>query len=144
MTTEQNKAIFLRFMDELRKGNLDIIDEVCSSDFAFHSPNLPNWARGLEGARKLATYGSMLYRDAHGTLDDIIAEGDRVAVRWTITGTSIGERRPGIPDYGEKVAVGAMSWYRFVDGKIAEDWGTEVFWPNGTLESEIRKWRGNA
>jgi len=86
----------------------------------------------------------MLYRDAHGTLDDIIAEGDRVAVRWTFTGTSIGERGPGMPDYGEKVAVGAMSWYRFVDGKIAEDWGTEVFWPNGTLESEIRKWRGDA
>ena len=111
MTAEQNKAIFLRFMDELRKGNLDIIDEVCSSDFAFHSPNWPNWPCGLEGARKLATYARMLYRDAHGTLDDIIAEGDRVAVRWTITGTSIGERRPGIPDYGEKVVVGAMSWY---------------------------------
>jgi hypothetical protein len=81
MTAEQNKAIFLRFVDELRKGNFDIIDEVCSPDFTFHSPNWPNWSRGLEGARRLATYGRMLYRDAHGTLDDIIAESDKVANR---------------------------------------------------------------
>jgi hypothetical protein len=39
MASEQNKAIFLRFIDELRKGNLAIIDEMCSPDFVFHSPN---------------------------------------------------------------------------------------------------------
>src|SRR5215472_7699790 len=144
MTAEQNKVIFLRFLDELRKGNFDIIAEVCSPNFTFHSPNWPNWPRGLEGARKLAAYGEMLYRDAYGTLDDIIAEGDRVAVRWTTAATWIGEQRPGLPAYGEKVVVGSMSWYRFVDGKIVEDWGTEVFWPNGTPESEIHKWRGKA
>ena len=140
MTTEQNKAIFLRFIGELGKGNLEIIDEVCSPDFAFHSPNWPDWPRGLEGARKLATHAKTIYRDGQGTLDDIIAEGDRVAVRWTFTATWIGEQRPGVPAYGEKVTVGSMSWYRFVDGKIAEDWGTEVFWPGGTPESEVRNW----
>jgi predicted ester cyclase len=140
-TAEQNKAIFLRFVDELRKGNLAIIDEVCSPDFVFHSPNWPNWPRGIEGARKLATYGSRLYRDARATIDDIIAENDRVAVRWTITGTWVGEQRPGSPPYGKQVAVGSMSWYRFVDGKIVEDWGTEVFWATGTAESEIGEWR---
>ncbi|MBV8775521.1 MAG: ester cyclase [Deltaproteobacteria bacterium] len=140
-TAEQNKAIFVRFLDELRKGNLAIIDEVCSSEFAFHSPNWPNWPRGIEGARKLATYGKQLYRDAHATIDDIIAEEDRVAVRWTITGTWIGHERPGSPQYGQPVAVGSMSWYRFVDGKIVEDWGTEVFWPTGTAEAEIVEWR---
>ena len=144
MTAEQNKAIFLQFMDEPRKGNLDIVDKVCSPDFAFHSPNWPNSPRGLEGARKLATYGGRIYRDAQGTLDDIIAEGNKVAVRWTITGTWTSEQRPGLPAYGEKVAVGAMSWYRLVDGKIAEDWGAEVFWPNGIPETEIHKWRGKA
>ena len=141
MTAEQNKAIFLRFIDELSRGNLAIIDEVCSSDFVFHSPNWPNWPRGIESARQLAIYGRQLYQDAQTTLDDIIAENDRVAVRWTITGTWIGQLRPGAPPYGEKVTVGAMSWYRFVDGKIVEDWGTEVFWPIGTPESEIGEWR---
>jgi predicted ester cyclase len=92
-------------------------------------------------ARKLVIYGRQLYRDARTTLDDIIAENDKVAVRWTITGTWIGQQRPGFPPYGERVAVGSMSWYRFVDGKIVEDWGTEVFWPTGTPESEIAEWR---
>jgi len=54
MSAEENKAIFIRFMKELGKGNLDIVDEVCSPDFAFHSPNFPDWPRGLEGARRLA------------------------------------------------------------------------------------------
>jgi predicted ester cyclase len=152
MMTEQNKAIFLRFLEELGKGNLEIIDEVCSPDFAFHSPNWPDWPRGLEGARKLATHARTLFRDAQGTLDDIIAEGDKVAVRWTFTGTWIGEQRPtapyfgvgtGDPTFGEKVTVGSMSWYRFVDGKIVDDWGTEVFWPSGTPESEVRGWTAN-
>src|SRR6267154_3109407 len=102
MTAEQNRAIFLRFIDELSKGNLAIIDEVCSLDLAFHSANWPNWPRGIEGARKLATYGSQLYRDARGTIDDIIAENDKVAVRWTIAGIWIGPQRPGLPRYGEK------------------------------------------
>jgi ketosteroid isomerase-like protein len=140
MTAEQNKAIFLRFIDQLRRGNLAVIDEVCSPDFTFHSPNWPNWPRAIEGARKLATYGSQLYRDARATINDIIAENDRVAVRWTITGTWIGQQPAGSPRYGEKVVVGSMSWYRFVDGKIVEDWGTEVFWPIGTAESEIAEW----
>ena len=100
MTTQPNKAIFLRFIDELRGGNLAIIDEVCSPDFVFHSPNWPDWPRGIEGARKLATYGSQLYRDVHTTIDDIIAENDRVAIRWTITGTWIGPQRPGSPPAG--------------------------------------------
>jgi SnoaL-like domain len=77
MASEQNKAIFLRFIDELRRGNLAIIDEVCSPDVVFHSPNWPHWPCGIEGARKLATYGSQLYRDVHATIDDIITEHDR-------------------------------------------------------------------
>lgn len=60
MTTEQNKAIFPRFIGDLGKGNLEIIDEVCSPDFAFHSPNWPDWPRGLEGARKLATHAETI------------------------------------------------------------------------------------
>jgi hypothetical protein len=51
-----------------------------------------------------------------------------------------GNSAPRVPAYGEKVTVGSMSWYRFVERKIVEDWGTEVFWPSGTPESEVRDW----
>jgi hypothetical protein len=48
-----------------------------------------------------------------------------------------------VPSYGQKATVCSMSWYRFVEGKIVEDWGTEVFWSTGTPESEIGEWHGN-
>ena len=50
MPAEENKTILLRSIQELGKGNLDIVD-VCSPDFAFHSPNFPDWPRGLAGVR---------------------------------------------------------------------------------------------
>jgi hypothetical protein len=75
-------------------------------------------------------------------MDDIILENDRLAVRWTITGTCIGPGHPGSPPYGQKVTVGSMSWLRFLDGEIVEDRGTEVVWPTATPESEIEGWQG--
>jgi predicted ester cyclase len=97
MSAESNKAIFLRFVEQLKKGNLQNIDEVCSPTFAFHSPNYPRWPRGLVGARQLVTLVRSLYKDAHTTIEDIVAEGDKVAVRWTIQGTYNGRSRPGFP-----------------------------------------------
>ena len=92
MTAEENKAIFRKFMRELRNGNLAIVDEVCSPNFQFHSPNFPNWPRGLEGARTLATEGSRLIADGETTVDDFFATEDRVVVRMTIRGTYVGDK----------------------------------------------------
>ena len=100
MTAEENKAIFIRFMKELGKGNLAIIDEVCSSDFTFHSPNFPNWPRGLEGARSIAVLGRSLVTDSETKLDDIFAADDKVVIRMTMRGTYIGEPLPGFPKNG--------------------------------------------
>ena len=131
MSAEENKAIFLRFIDELVKGNLAVIDEVCSPNFAFHSPNWPDWPRGLEGARALVTLGRKLFADTQGSIEDIFAEGDKVVVRWASHGTYIGEAKAGFPSPGERFSQGAISIYRFVDGKIEDDWGVEVFGPVG-------------
>jgi hypothetical protein len=84
MPAEQDKAIFLRFLDKLRKANLGIIDEVRSSNFTFYSPNYPNWPRGFEGARKITTLDANIFSDAQSTVEDIFAEGDKIVVRWTI------------------------------------------------------------
>jgi len=51
MTAEKNKAILLRFLKELDKGNVAIVGEVCSPNFHFQSPDFPGWPRGLQGAR---------------------------------------------------------------------------------------------
>jgi SnoaL-like polyketide cyclase len=128
MSAEENKAIFLRFVDEIKKGNLGVIDEVCSASFTYYSPSDPDWPRGLEGARKLVarvTSGDLL-----STIEDIFAGDDKVAVRWTFRGTYSGEPKPGyIP--GERFAAAAISIYRFANGKIEEDWGVDVLWNTG-------------
>jgi hypothetical protein len=128
MSAKDNKAIFLRFIEELGRGNLGIIDEVCSSNFRFYSPNSPNFPKGLEGARMLVGRGRN--SSVQTRIEDIVAEGDKVAVRWTYTGIYNGERRSGYPEPGQKITLGSVSFYRFADGKIEEDWGLDVVSPN--------------
>jgi len=123
MSAEQNKATFLRFVSELNKGNLSIIDEVCSPTFAFYSPRRPDWPRGIEGAGKIITTSAAAIPDLESIVEDIFAEGDKVAVRWTFRGTCQGEALPGYPKPGERFTQGAISIYRFANGKIEEDWG---------------------
>jgi ketosteroid isomerase-like protein len=132
MSAEENKAIFKRFITELRKGNLAIIDEVCAPDFAFRSPNFPDWPRGLEGAKQLARTGGSLFTDAETTIDDIFAGEDRVVLRMTIRGTYIGEPKISFPKPGERFAMGGIAIYRFVDGKIVDDWGIQVACPTNS------------
>jgi len=132
MSPEENKKIFLRFIAELGKGNLDVVDEVCSPDFAFHSPNFPGWPGGLEGARTLAGAGRSMFSDAHTKIDDVFAADDKVVLRMTIRGTYIGEAKHGFPEPGERFAMGAVAIYRFVDGKIVDDWGIQISCPTDT------------
>lgn len=128
MSAEENKAIFLRFVDEIKNGNLGVIDEVCSANFTYYSPSDPDWPRGLEGARKLVT--RVTSGDLQSTIEDIFAGDDKVAVRWTFRGTYSGEPKPGyIP--GERFASAAISIYRFANGKIEEDWGVDGLWNTG-------------
>ena len=131
MSAEENKATLLRAIDELNKGNLDFIDQTFSPNFAFYSPTAPNWPRGLEGARKMIIQLRAVIPDVHATVEDIFAEGDKVAVRWTFRGTYQGEARPGAPTPGERCVAVTISTYRFVDGKIADDWGVTAFWQTG-------------
>jgi SnoaL-like polyketide cyclase len=127
MPAQENKAIFLRFIEELRRGNIGIVNEVCSPNFRFYSPNSPSFPRGLEGARMLVSRGKDSAVEAK--IEDIICEDDRVAVRWTFTGIYRGEPHPGYPKPGQKITFGSMSFYRFVNGKIEEDWGLDVVSP---------------
>jgi hypothetical protein len=64
------------------------------------------------------------------SLEGIFGEGDRVAVRWTFRGIYRGAPKPDYPhpQAGERCTVVAISTYRFVDGKIEDDWGVEAFW----------------
>jgi len=103
------------------------VEQAFSPNFAFHShTHIDPPLRGVEGARTM-TSGSDL-DETEVSIEDIFGEGDRVAVRWTFRGIYRGVPKQGYPQPGERCTVVAISTYRFVDGKIEDDWGVEAFW----------------
>jgi steroid delta-isomerase-like uncharacterized protein len=121
MSVEDNKAIIRAYVEMVWNGKqLDRAEEVVASDFIDHAP-LPGQAPGLEGAkRKWAMYLTAI-PDLRVTIEDLVAEGDKVAVRRSYEGTHQGELL-GIPATGKQLQVGSISIFRLVDGKIAENW----------------------
>ncbi len=93
MPTEENKAIVRREVEELYNpdGDLDAVEEIFAPDYVLHDPSLPEEGRGPEAARQLATAFRSAFPDLHTTFDEAVAEGDKVAYRWTASGTHEGE-----------------------------------------------------
>jgi predicted ester cyclase len=123
MGAEENKAIMRQMLEEVfNKQNPDAVDKYLTADFVNHDPNLPQvcnleeykqWIGALKAAFPLPYY--------HTVIDDIIAEGDRLVMRWTNTLTSKGEYA-GRPPTGKQAIFTGISISRFVGNKIAESW----------------------
>jgi len=120
MSTEENKALPRRFWEEFNKGNLAIGDEQIATNYVGHIPGMED-VRGPEGMKQLLTMYRTAFPDLHYTVEDMVAEGDRVVVRFTATGTHQGDLM-GIAPTGKQVTVTAMSINRIVGGKIVEEW----------------------
>ena len=119
-TTEENKALARRAFEEVwNQGNLDVVDEIFSIDFVEHrsGPDI----HGPEGVKQLATMYSIAFPDLKYTIEDQIAEGDKVVCRWTATGTHKGELM-GIPPTGAQVTSTGIDIFRITDGQIVELW----------------------
>jgi steroid delta-isomerase-like uncharacterized protein len=124
MLTETNKAISRRFLEEVfNKGKLNVLDEITASDHVTTGPGtLPGLPTGPEGQKQLVTFYRNAFPDVHFTVDEQIAEGDKVVTRWTGRGTHKGELF-GIPATGKSSTVTGIAVDRIVNGKIAESWG---------------------
>jgi steroid delta-isomerase-like uncharacterized protein len=120
MSTEENKAIVRRFCDVLfNEKRVDRADEFVARDYIDRDA-LPGQAPGLEGAKqKWAMYFAAM-ADMRFRIDEMVAEGDNVVVRWTGEGTHQGELL-GIPPTRKSIRIGGISIYRLAEGKIAED-----------------------
>ncbi|MEJ2704230.1 MAG: ester cyclase family protein, partial [Sedimentisphaerales bacterium] len=117
---EANKALAIRADEHVNTGDPAIADEVFATDFINHDPANPD-VRDLESYKGWVAATRTAMPDFHATMEDMIAEGDKVAERWTATGTQEGEL-PGIPPTGRQVTFTGMTIYRVAEGKIVEMW----------------------
>jgi steroid delta-isomerase-like uncharacterized protein len=128
MSTDEearNKATFRRFDDVVNSGNAEtiskMIDEFVEPDAMIRTP-LPLDVTGAEALKQVWTALLKAFPDLHLTVEDMIAEGDKVVVRNTVTGTHRGEYM-GLPPTGKSVTYNEIFIFRFVDGRVAETWG---------------------
>jgi steroid delta-isomerase-like uncharacterized protein len=118
---EDNKALVWRFVDEVQsRGNIDLIDEICSPEFVNHSapPGIP---ADREGVKAVTAMFRGAFPDSYFTVEDMMAEGDKVATRKTFHGTQEGEFM-GIPPSGRSVSMGLIDIVRISDGRVVEHW----------------------
>ncbi len=122
MSTEDNKELVRQFFEEVfNERRLDRADEFVAPDYLDHAA-VPGQGPGLEGAKqqRWARYFAAI-PDLHATIDDMVAEGDKVAVRFTVEGTQQGEL-PGVPPTGKHFRISDYCIYRLAEGKVAENW----------------------
>jgi predicted ester cyclase len=121
MSSEENKALVLRWFAETDQGNLDIIDELLPADYVDHNPPIPGVPAGREGVRQAVLMLRAAFPDAVHVIDEQTAEGDKVMTRLHVRATFQGEIL-GFEPTGAIVEVSGVAVHRVVDGKLVEHW----------------------
>ena len=120
MSTEENKAIARHVIEEgWNQGNTAVFDEVYATNYVGHDPSMT--IQGSEGFKQVYAAYRTAFPDLHLTIEDQIAEGDKVVSRWTFRGTHRGELM-GILPTGKQVTVTGIVISHFANGKIVESW----------------------
>jgi steroid delta-isomerase-like uncharacterized protein len=118
MTVEENKALVRHFVEEFwNEGNTAVADDLFAPDAEIHMPT--GEMVDVDGLKGFAGAFRGSFPDWHSTFEELVAEGDRVAERWTGRGTHLGELQ-GIAPTGKRVEVPGSVFYRIVEGKIVE------------------------
>ena len=121
--SEENKALANRFYTGLiGQADLSIADELVAEDFVDHNPPGPDIAPGREGLKQVFTEFNSAFPDMTLTVEDQVAEGDKVVSRLRFSGTQQGEFN-AMPASGKSVSIGIIDIFRIEEGKIVERWG---------------------
>jgi steroid delta-isomerase-like uncharacterized protein len=128
--TTSNKATVRRFCDAMNTGDPELIsaaiDEFVQPDAIIRTP-LPIEASGAQVLKEVFGRLHRVYADLRVTIEDLIAEGDKVVSRQSVTGTHQGDYM-GLPPTGKSVTYNEIFVFRFADGRISETWGVvDVF-----------------
>ena len=134
MSAEENKALVRRVFEQMfNEGNLDVADELLAPGYVDHDPSLPQDVHGPGGFKEYVGMYRAAFPDLHVQIQDQLAEGDRVATRWTGTGTHNGELA-GITPTGKQVTLPGMEIVRIANGKLVEGWEG---YDSGTLMRQL-------
>jgi steroid delta-isomerase-like uncharacterized protein len=121
MSEEKNRALVSRIWDEVwNAGNMNTVDEVLSATYVGHIPSTPG-INGREAFKQMVGSYRTAFPDVTLTVDDLIADGDRVVARWTSRGTHTGPFG-AIPASGNRIEVMGISIFLIVDGFVQEEW----------------------
>lgn len=118
--SEENKALARRSWEA--PTNPDIVDEVYSTDLVWHEPDRE--IRGPEEAKQFIATFKTAFPDMNVTVEDEVAEGNKVSTRWTIRGTHQGEIEEFGPPTGKQIELKGISISRIEGGKIVEEWNS--------------------
>ena len=119
---EKNKALVRHLIEEgLNKGNLDIADEHFTADYIVHIPGRTDLPTGPAAFKKSIGMWRAAFPDFHMTIENLVAEGDFVANRFTTRGTNQAPLM-GIPPTGKQMTVHGQELHRLANGKVAETW----------------------
>jgi steroid delta-isomerase-like uncharacterized protein len=121
-TKRQTKEVYRRIIEAVGRGDYESLDELMAQDIVDHNP-MPNQAAGRDGFKQWMAMARAAYPDLQGTVEDLIAEGDRVAARTTWRGTHDGEFI-GVAPTGKSVSFSAFHLVRFSQDRAVEWWGT--------------------
>lgn len=120
-----NKAAFKRFHESANTGDAEFIsktiDELVDPDAVIRTP-LPIGATGAQALKQVWAMLLRVYPDIHLTVEDLIAEGDKVVGRTTVTATHRGEFM-GVAPTGKSVTYNEIFIFRFAGGRVVETWG---------------------
>jgi steroid delta-isomerase-like uncharacterized protein len=117
--SEENKVLARRAWETIA-DNPDVLDEVYAPDVVWHEPDQE--IRGLEQAKQFVSTYETAFPDMNVTVEDVIAEGDKVVTRVSIRGTHRGETEEFGPPTGRQVELKGITISRIEGGKIVEDW----------------------
>jgi predicted ester cyclase len=123
MSVEENKALVRCLLDEIwNKVNPSVVERLCSVNFTFNYAALSGVSNDLEGYKQMVTIWHSGVSGIRLTLEDVIAEGNKVAVHWEASCTHTGEFL-GVPPTGKKLTMVGISIFYTKDGKIIREWG---------------------
>lgn len=119
---KSNKDVIRRLLAEVDRGNLDVVDDYYAPDYVDRTPSpIRSLAPGREGVRQAFALFQKAFPDTRHTIEDLVAEGDRVVARISARGTHTGELFGHAPT-GREVTLTGITIYRLVAGRIVERW----------------------